>query len=98
MTRSHRNQKKTTILDPPAGKENAKASGTSKARRHSKRGALKQKLPTVASEAKVGLLVTAELEKAMEECRTKVAQIVKGCRAANTRFRYLRCWLILILL
>ena len=42
---------------------------------------------TVAPQTKVGLLVTDQLENALEECRTKVAQIVKGCRAANRRFR-----------
>ena len=42
---------------------------------------------TVAPQDQLGLLVTDELEKAMEECRTKVAQIVEGCRVANRRFR-----------
>ena len=47
---------------------------------------------TVAPQTKVGLLVTSQLENALEECRTKVAQIVKGCRAANRRFRWLLSW------
>ena len=42
---------------------------------------------SVAPTNQVGLLVTAELEKAIEECKVKVAQIVKGCRAANRKFR-----------
>ncbi|KAG6872160.1 hypothetical protein C0995_012478 [Termitomyces sp. Mi166 len=38
-------------------------------------------------ESKPGLLVTAELEKAIEECKLKVARIVKQCRAKNRKFR-----------
>lgn len=34
-----------------------------------------------------GLLVTAELEKAIEECKKKVARIAKACRASNKKFR-----------
>ena len=34
-----------------------------------------------------GLLVTAELEKAIEECKNKVARIAKACRASNKKFR-----------
>ena len=63
---------------------------TSKALTTSKQTALKLNPPTVTvapPQAQVGLLVTAELEKAIEECKTKVKQIVKGCRAANRRFR-----------
>ena len=86
-------KKKTPILDLD-NLENAKdigpnPLGTSKPLPTSKQTAFKHKPPTftVAPQAQVGLLVTAELEKAIEECKTKVAQIVKGCRAANRRFR-----------
>lgn len=48
---------------------------------------LKNNKPTVAPKEQVGLLVTDELTRAIEECKTKVAQIVKGCRVANRRFR-----------
>jgi hypothetical protein len=87
-------KKKTPVLNPD-DLENAKDIGTSiplatsKVLPTSKQAAFKHKPPTVtvAPQAQVGLLVTAELEKAIEECKTKVAQIVKGCRAANRRFR-----------
>ncbi|GLB44576.1 putative peptidase C2 family protein [Lyophyllum shimeji] len=36
---------------------------------------------------KPGLLVTAELERAIEECKAKVERIVKECRAKNRKFR-----------
>ena len=71
-------------------KEGAKVSGKSKY------GAQKSQKPRTVTgapkvgpkaKAEVGLLVTGELDKAIEECRTKVAQIVKGCRDANRRFR-----------
>ena len=48
---------------------------------------LKNNKPTGPPKEKGGLLVTAELEKAIEECKTKVAQIVKGCRASNRKYR-----------
>ena len=93
MTRFNR-KKKTPLLNPD-NLENAKDNessiplATSKALPTSKQTAFRLKPPsvTVAPQAQVGLLVTAELEKAIEECKTKVAQIVKGCRAANRRFR-----------
>ncbi|ESK91527.1 cysteineproteinase, partial [Moniliophthora roreri MCA 2997] len=36
---------------------------------------------------KAGLLVNDELEKALEECKQKVARIAKECRLKNRRFR-----------
>ena len=35
-----------------------------------------------------GLLVTDELDAAIEQCRTKVEQISKDCRARNRKFRF----------
>ena len=34
-----------------------------------------------------GLLVTDELEKALEYCKTRVARIAKECRLKNRKFR-----------
>jgi len=34
-----------------------------------------------------GLLVTAELEKAIDECKEKVTRIARSCRASNKKFR-----------
>jgi hypothetical protein len=42
--------------------------------------------PPVPKE-QVGLLVTAELEEALAECKNKVECISKTCRAANRKFR-----------
>ena len=93
MTRFNK-KKKTPILNPDNSDdakdvETSIPLATSKALPTSKQTAFKLKSPTVtvAPQAQVGLLVTAELEKAIEECKAKVAQIVKGCRAANRRFR-----------
>jgi hypothetical protein len=36
---------------------------------------------------KAGLLVTNELEKALEYCKTKINRISKDCRMRNRRFR-----------
>jgi len=35
----------------------------------------------------VGLLVTAELDTAIEQCRRKVQAIAKDCRARNRKYR-----------
>jgi len=39
---------------------------------------------------RAGLLVTSEFDKALEECKSKVARIAKECRAKNRKFRF-RC-------
>ncbi|KAG6865595.1 hypothetical protein C0991_001144, partial [Blastosporella zonata] len=44
-------------------------------------------LPETSVQPKPGLLVTVELEKAIEECKLRVARIVKECRAKNSKFR-----------
>jgi hypothetical protein len=35
-----------------------------------------------------GLIVTDELDKASEACKTAVGRIAKECRAKNQKFRY----------
>jgi len=42
--------------------------------------------PPVPKE-QAGLLVTAELEEALTECKKKVDRIAKTCRATNRKFR-----------
>ena len=89
MTRNHRKKKITNSID----NENVKLedSPTSKAPKPGPlkdvATPLKSNKPTIAPKEQVGLLVTDELAKAMAECETKVDQIIKGCRAANRRFR-----------
>ena len=87
MAKNHRKKKTTNSVD----KESVKDSPTSKAPKPgSLKGIaapLKNSKPTIAPKEQVGLLVTDELTKAIEECKAKVAQIVKGCRVANRRFR-----------
>jgi hypothetical protein len=46
----------------------------------------------VQQEEKAGLLVTEELEKALEESKAKVARIGKECRLKNRKFRSV-CWM-----
>ena len=97
MTRNNRkkeNKKARDAATSPAFKDNFNDNATSKAPKPFGpiKGAPVAHAPvkntkSVAPEDQVGLLVTAELEKAIEECKTKVAQIVKGCRASNRKFR-----------
>lgn len=42
----------------------------------------------VQQQDKAGLLVTEELDKALEETKAKVARIAKECRLKNRKFRY----------
>lgn len=43
--------------------------------------------PDSQAQLQPGLLVTKELQKALEECKAKVDRIVKDCRARNKKFR-----------
>jgi Calpain family cysteine protease len=82
-------EKKARDTTDVAVKENVNDTTTSKAPKPGPiKGAPVKNNKSVAPEDQVGLLVTAELEKAIEECKKKVAQISKGCRAANRKFRY----------
>jgi len=38
----------------------------------------------------VGVLVTAELDKALKSCKEKVERIARDCRAQNKKFRYIQ--------
>lgn len=42
---------------------------------------------TEPAKEQVGLLVTKELEKAIEDCKARVQRIAKDCRAKNRKFR-----------
>jgi len=42
-------------------------------------------------EKRGALLVTAELDKALEECKSRVSQIAKECREKNRKFRCVAC-------
>ena len=44
-------------------------------------------VPTTLAKEQVGLLVTKELEKAIEDCKARVARIAKDGRAKNRKFR-----------
>ena len=45
-------------------------------------------VPLALAKEQVGLLVTKELEKAIEDCKARVHRIAKDCRAKNRKFRY----------
>ena len=86
MTRG--NKKKEAKAKDATDLETVKAGAASKApKAKNVPVSLKNNKPTAAPKEQVGLLVTDELTKAIEECKTKVAVIVNGCRTANRRFR-----------
>jgi hypothetical protein len=41
----------------------------------------------VQAPEKAGLLVTKELDQALEECKARVQRIARDCRAKNQKFR-----------
>lgn len=47
----------------------------------------KEKDQLKADSGKPGLLVTPELLKVIEDCRSRVETIAKECRATNTKYR-----------
>jgi len=57
--------------------------------RKNKKGILKatDSSPPPVPKEQAGLLVTAELEEALTECKKKVESIAKTCRAMNRKFR-----------
>jgi hypothetical protein len=99
MTRNKKKENKAQDGTDLATKENVKDGATTKTPKPGAAKAVpvaylppKNNKSTVAPAENVGLLVTAELDKAIEECKAKVAQIVKGCRESNRKFR---CFTIL---
>lgn len=46
-----------------------------------------KQVPKPTPKQEVGLLVTKELQKAIDDCREKVERIAKECRASNRKFR-----------
>ena len=63
---------------PAAKRANAKARAAAKK---------KAKRNFKQSKSSVGILVTEELETAIDQCREKVKTIARMCRARNQKFR-----------
>ena len=66
-------------------KEKAKRTKKQAAKQIAKQAAKQVPKPTPKQE--VGLLVTKELQNAIDTCREKVERIAKECRASNRKFR-----------
>jgi len=73
--------------------ETSKHVDKQKAKRAKKRAAKQiakqavKQVPKPTPKQEVGLLVTKELQNAIDDCRQKVERIAKECRASNRKFR-----------